>query len=256
MSRLLSELTREQIRRVAPGAVAVLPVAAIEQHGPHLPVFTDLLICEMVARSAVESLAEADRVVLTPALCFGNSHHHNPFPGVLSLTSSTFIAAVTDVLESLIRSGFRKLMVFNGHGGNISSMEVVALDLVNRLGHPVSVATVNYWDIARATLTGEGLIADSLLPGHAGHFETSMVMAIRPDLVDHDALRQLADSFAPAGRIFEPLSGATVLTHGVWAAGPGASDNPRAASPEIGQACLQIMVQETASLLATYSRRA
>jgi len=256
MSRLLSEMTREQIRRVAPDALAVFPVASIEQHGPHLPVYTDLLLCETVARAAVDSLSEEDSVVLTPALCFGNSHHHNPFPGVLSLTSSTFMSAITDVLESLILSGFRKIMLFNGHGGNTSSIEVVALDLVNRLGHPVSVATVSYWDIARPTLTGKGLIADPLLPGHAGLFETSMVMAIRPDLIDHEALKQLAGSFKSGGRIFEPLSGATALTHGVWGAGPGASDNPAEASEELGQTCLQIMVQETADLMATYSRRA
>ncbi len=256
MSRLLSEMTREQIRQVAPEALAVLPVASIEQHGPHLPIFTDLLLCETVARAAVESLTEPANVVLAPALCFGNSHHHRPFPGVLSLTSATFMQAVTEIVEGLVHSGFRKILLFNGHGGNTHPLGVIGLDLVNRLGHPISVATVDYWNIARSALTEQGLIADPLLPGHAGHFETSMVMALRPDLVDLDALNALAESFEPADRIFNPLMGAVVFTHGVWAAGPGATDNPASANAEFGQECLDVLVQHTASLLATYSEGA
>jgi len=255
MSTLLSEMTREQIRQVAPGAVAVLPLAAIEQHGPHLPVCTDLLICETVAQRAVEATVGRSSAVVTPALCFGNSHHHYPFPGVLSLTSHTYIAAVTEVLESLVRSGFRKLVLFNGHGGNTDANGVVALDMVNRLGHPVSVATASYWDISREALTEGGMVADALLPGHAGYFETSMVMAIRPDLVDRDALVQLGDTFEPPGRIFEHLSGATVQTHGVWAAGPGVSDNPVTAGAEIGRACLEIMVEQVADFLMAFAQR-
>jgi creatinine amidohydrolase len=125
MTQLLAEMTREQIRQAAPNAVAVLPTAAIEQHGPHMPILTDTLLCGTVALRAAETRSlrpsGAANVLVAPVLPYGNSHHHRPFPGVLSLSSDTFMAAVTDILEGLVLSGFRKVIVLNGHGGNTDS---------------------------------------------------------------------------------------------------------------------------------------
>src|SRR5690606_34911147 len=85
MTVLLEEMTRDQIKELAPNAVAVLPTASIEQHGPHLPIVTDTLLCGTVARRAAEAVGDQARVVVAPVLPFGNSHHHRPFAGVLSL---------------------------------------------------------------------------------------------------------------------------------------------------------------------------
>jgi creatinine amidohydrolase len=145
MTILLYEMTRDQIKEMAPKAVAVLPTASIEQHGPHLPVCTDSLLCETVAQRATAQAGQQVPVVVTPILYFGNSHHHFPFAGVLSLTSQTFMTAVTEILEGLVKSGFRKLVVLNGHGGNTDSNAVVGLDFVHRLKQPVSIATAAYW---------------------------------------------------------------------------------------------------------------
>ena len=131
-------------------------------------------------------------VLVAPVLPYGNSHHHRPFPGVLSLSSDTFMAAVTDILEGLVLSGFRKVIVLNGHGGNTDSNAVVGLDFVNRLGHDVSIATASYWDIARPAIVESGIMAGDLIPGHAGQFEASLVMALRPDLIDEQALARCA----------------------------------------------------------------
>jgi len=254
MTVLLAEMTREQIKRLAPNAVAVLPTAAIEQHGPHMPILTDTLLCGTVAQRSAEAAASEVQVVVAPVLCYGNSHHHRPFAGVLSLSSPTYMAAVTDILEGLVRSGFRKLVVLNGHGGNTDSNAVVGLDFVNRLGHDVKIATGAYWDIARGALVERGLIASSLIPGHAGRFETSMVMALRPDLVTEEGLAQTQDMAKTAQGLFGDLSGATVQVHGAWAASTGYTDNPAAASAAEGQALLEVVVERVSKFLVAFGQ--
>ena len=117
MSILFSEMTRDEITEAAPQAVAVLPTAATEQHGPHMAVGTDVILCENVARRAAERAAERTPVIVAPILPFGSSWHHYPFGGTISLTSPTFITAVQEALEGLVRCGFRKIVVLNGHGG-------------------------------------------------------------------------------------------------------------------------------------------
>jgi creatinine amidohydrolase len=253
MTILLAELTRERIRQLAPNAVAILPTASIEQHGPHMPVITDTLLCSTVAQRAAERAAEQISVLVTPTLCFGNSHHHRPFPGVLSLTSQTFMTAVTEVLEGLVLSGFRKLVVLNGHGGNTDSNNVVGLEFVHRLGHPVSIATGAYWDIARAALVEKGLITSNLIPGHAGQFETAMVMALRPELVSEEGMKQVEDQSTTKG-LFADLAGATVQRHNAWASGPGYTDNPAIATAEQGEALLAVIVERVADFLVAFDQ--
>jgi len=254
MTILLGEMTREEIRGIAPRALAVLPTASIEQHGPHLPVCTDTLLCETITHRAAERAAQQVPIVVAPTLCYGNSHHHLPFPGVLSLTSATYMAAVTDVLEGLVRSGFRKLVVMNGHGGNTDANAVVGLDLVNRLGHPVTIATTTYWDIAREAMAQGSHPPKGRYPGHSGFFETSLVLAIRPDLVDRETMARLPDVSAEDVGLYGNLSGATVQVHGAWAAGPGYTDYPSSATAEDGQAYLDFIVQCVADFLVVFAR--
>lgn len=252
MTVLLAEMTRERIRQIAPTSIAVLPTASVEQHGPHLPVITDTLLCGTVAQRAAERSGDKASVVVAPVLCYCNSHHHRPFPGVLSLASSTYIAAVTEILEGLVLSGFRKLVVLNGHGGNTDSNRVVGLDFVNRLGHPVSIATASYWDIARPAIVDAGILPGGRIPGHAGRFETALVMAIRPDLVDPEGLAQTRDQTEGSGGLFADLAGGTVQTHGTWGASVGYTDNPAAATAAEGQAMLDIIVERVAAFLTAF----
>jgi creatinine amidohydrolase len=256
MTVLLAEMTREQIRRAAPNAVAVLPTASIEQHGPHAPVITDTLLCGTVAQRAAEAAAGQAQILVAPVLCYGNSHHHRPFPGVLSLSSPTYLAAVTEVLEGLVLSGFRKLVILNGHGGNTDSNNVVALDFVHRLGHEVTIAAGAYWDIARAAVVEKGLLPSNLIPGHAGRYETSMVMALRPDLIDPEGMAQIQDLSKAREGLFRPLSGATVQRHGAWAASAGYTDNPAAASAEEGNALLEVIVGRVAEFFVAFAQGA
>lgn len=253
MTRLLAEMTRDQIAAAAPHAVAVLPTAAIEQHGPHMPIVTDTLLCGTVAQRAAELVRERANVLVAPVLPYGNSHHHRPFPGVLSLSSGTYMAAVTDVLEGLVRSGFRKLVVLNGHGGNTDANNVIGLDFVHRLGHDAAVATAAYWDIARADLLASGMLTNDLIPGHAGRFEAAMVMAIRPDLITPEGLAQTRDVTRTKHGLFGSMAGATVQVHNAWASGVGYTDNPAAATAEEGRAILDIVVKSVADFFAAFA---
>lgn len=254
MTVLLAEMTREQIRGAAPNAIAVLPTASIEQHGPHAPVITDTLLCGTVAQRAAEAAAGQAQVLVAPVFCYGNSHHHRPFPGVLSLSSPNYLAAVTDVLEGLYLAGFRKLVILNGHGGNTDSNNVVALDFVHRLGHDVAIAAGAYWDIARAAVVEKGLMPSHMIPGHAGRYETSMVLAIRPELIDEEARAQIEDLSQEREGLFRPLSGATVQRHGVWAKSNGYTDNPGASSAEEGEALLEVIVARVAEFLVAFGQ--
>src|SRR5690349_14596113 len=114
MRLLLEELTRDEAQAIAPDALVVLPVGAIEQHGPHLPVGVDTYAVTHIARSAAESVAGQIPVLVTPTLPFGSSHHHLPFGGTLSLGTETYYRVLTDLAESLIVSGFHRIFILNG----------------------------------------------------------------------------------------------------------------------------------------------
>lgn len=253
MPVLFSEMTREEIKSAAPQAIAVLPTAATEQHGPHMAVGTDVILCENVARSAAERAVDRTPVIVTPTLPFGSSWHHYPFGGTISLTSPTFISAVQEAVEGLVRCGFRKIVVINGHGGNSDHVGVVGQDTVNRLDHPVTVATGNYWDIARPSLVEKDLLPSSLIPGHAGKFETSLIMALRPDLVRAEGLKQVRDVSEDNTGLDVDLTGAVVQPHGVWAKGPGHTDNPAAADPELGRAMFDVIADAVADFYVNYA---
>lgn len=254
MSVLFEELNREQIKAIAPTAIAVMPTAATEQHGPHMAVGTDTLLVSTVARRAAEAAADSVPVVVTPPLAFGSSHHHIPFGGTLSLTSDTFIDVVREVTVGLVKTGFRKIVILNGHGGNSDHVGVAGQDLVNRLGQQATVASCNYWDLTRAALVEKGLIAGPLVPGHAAHFETSLVMALRPDWVDAEALAKTEDQSKAAGGLDVDLTGAVVQTYGTFQVGPGHTDHPAGATAELGNAMLEVIVEQVAQFYRSFAQ--
>ena len=254
MSVLFEELNREEIKKIAPDAIAVMPTAATEQHGPHMAVGTDTLLCTTVARRAAEAAADSVPVVVTPPLAFGSSHHHIPFGGTLSLTSDTFTQVVREVTTGLVLTGFRKIVILNGHGGNSDHVGVAGQDLVNRLGQPAVVASSNYWDIIRDAIVEKGLIEGSRVPGHAAHFETAMVMSLRPDWVDADAQAATEDQSNAAGGLDVSLTGAVVQSYGTFQAGPGHTDNPAEATAELGAAMMEVAVAEVAQFFRNFAQ--
>jgi creatinine amidohydrolase len=247
---LLAEMTREQIRAIAPETTVVLPTAAIEQHGPHLPILTDTLACTTICQRSAEIASAQTPVTVAPPVHFGSSHHHFPYPGVLSLTNATFIQVVTEICESLARSGFRRIAIINGHGGNDEAIRVAARDVV--LAHPVSIAAASYWTIAGQALIDEGKAPEiGSLPGHAGAFETSLVLALRSDLVDPESYpTPLARPPIRADLQHRP----TIIRAGqTLGSGPGYTDDPSRGSAEHGQRFLEIIAREVARFLVEFA---
>lgn len=247
---LLHELTREESAARAGEVLVVVPVGATEQHGPHLPLGTDFLIVEHVARAAAQSARSGGRldVVVAPTFPFGSSHHHLPFGGTVSLATERYYGALRDMAASLIRSGFRRIFIVNGHGGNQDLMELVARDLA--LEHPVNLAAASYWDLARETVVGSGLL-NAMLPGHAGVFETSLILALRPELVAQPLPHR---DDAELARVAIPHTSFRAERAGFWEDIDGFTDSPDEASAELGQRLLALIVPPVAEAFAAFAR--
>jgi creatinine amidohydrolase len=176
-------------------ALAVLPVAAVEQHGPHLPLSTDAIINQGVIDAACALLTPDLPVVVLPMQAIGTSHEHLAFPGTLSLGAPSLLALWTAIGEGVARAGLRKLLIFNSHGGQTGLPEIVATDLRARLGMIVG------WASPGAFGTPEGAVgkAEAVHGLHGGLKETAMMMHLRPELVRREALA----AFPSHGEVIE-----------------------------------------------------
>lgn len=180
------QLTSDDLARLDPEiTITVLPVAAVEQHGPHLPLGTDALIGQGIIEALPRDAAESPWVLLLPPLAVGDSTEHQAFPGTLSLEAETLIAAWLGIGRSVARAGVRKLVLFNSHGGQTRLLDIVALRLRAELG--MLVVRCSYFAFGMPP----GLFAeDELAHGfHGGEVETSLMLHLHPSLVRQDSLR-------------------------------------------------------------------
>ncbi len=249
MRLLFEELARDEIRKQAPDTLALLPVGAVEQHGPHLPVGTDRFTVEYIARTAAAEIAAQVPVLVTPTLPFGSSHHHLPFSGTLSLGTETYYRVLSDIAESLVIDGFRRIFILNGHGGNNELIQLVARDLA--LKHPVNLAAASYWTIAWDGLVTEDAHADAQLPGHSGKFETSLMLALRPDLVREPRPHRDAPRGSDPRSFYSPYR---VELHDSWQSIDGFTDSPDQARADTGERYLATIVASTARALIEFYR--
>jgi creatinine amidohydrolase len=235
MNRLLfEEHTREALRELAPRVLAVMPTGATEQHGPHLPVGTDTLTVEFLARQAAREASRQIPVLVTPTVPFGSSHHHLPFGGTLSLSTDTYYRAMLELVESLILGGFRRVFIVNGHGGNHELLQLVVRDVALR--HQAQLAATSYWIGAWDELVKSGAHAGGRIPGHAGALETSQVLALRPELVGRPPHRDSVNEPDPPIAI-RPYR---LEVYGAWRAIEGFTDSPDRATPERGRMALEV----------------
>ena len=245
---LLHEITRAEAAHRAANALLVLPVGATEQHGPHLPLGTDFLIVEHITRAAAREAQRSFDVLVAPTLPVGSSHHHLPFGGTISLSTERYYGALSDMVEALIESGFRRIFILNGHGGNHELIQLVARDLA--LQHAVNLGAASYWDLTREAVLEHAPDLHGRLPGHAGIFETSLIKALRPDLVDPALPHRTAEELA---RTAIPPAPFRAERHGFWRSIDGYTDSPDMADPERGQRLLQIMAPAVASALVRFA---
>lgn len=195
LKRYWHELTTKEFSNLAvENLVAILPVGAIEQHGPHLPVWSDTRIGTGIIEQTVATAPATLPFLVLPAIPVGRSEEHNRFPGTLSLKSETLRAVCTDILESVRRAGIRKVVIFNSHGGNPPILDVVGLEMRRR--HQMLIASTIWYNFG---LPSEGLFSDyeTSYGTHAGEMETSMMLHLSPDLVN-DAERAVFSNRAHA----------------------------------------------------------
>lgn len=223
-----AEMNRAELRAIAPGALAVLPIGATEQHGPHLATGMDFLTVERIAFEAA-SRTSGVSVVVAPVLPFGSSHHHFPFGATLSLQTETYYRVLIDLLESFVTCGFSRVFVLNGHGGNHELAELAVRDLM--LKHKVRAAAGSYWHIAWDRLIDLGAAKGRLLPGHAGSFETSLMLSMHPELVTLDRPSRAWDGDS-AARQRAPFR---EERHDAWVQMDGFTDSPATANAESGK---------------------
>ncbi len=183
-SVLWKELTAEDLRaKAAADAIVVLPIASVEQHGPHLPVGVDSMLCEAVCKAGTE-LAKDVEAVVAPTLWCGMAEHHMAFGGTFTFDIPTYRAVLLAFLTSLERNGFKRVLIVNGHGGNIAAMAAFLPDFVRETGLTINATT--YFELAQAAM--QPFMEDQSSVMHACEVETSMMMAIAPETVKLDRL--------------------------------------------------------------------
>jgi creatinine amidohydrolase len=227
---LFEEMTREELRAIASGTLVVLPLGATEQHGPHLPSGTDFLTVDHVAREAAAQASAGISVIVAPALPFGSSDHHLIFGATLSLGTETYYRVLTDLIRSMAKDGFQRIFLLNGHGGNHELAQLAARDIALEL--PVRVAAGSYWTIAWDALIESQAHLGCGLPGHAGIFETSMMLALRPELVQTERPHRDNPNDTDPRSFYSPYRHER---HGSWKEIDGYSDSPDGGSAEKGR---------------------
>jgi creatinine amidohydrolase len=220
---LLGEMTTCEIQsRISSDTVAIIPVGATEQHGDHLPLDFDTFTVTEIAKEAAKRVAIRVPVLLLPTVPFGCSQHHMAFCGTITLDYGTFIDVIFQIGTSLIQHGIKHLLLLNGHGGNTAALNVAA----NRLQHNtenIIVVLANYWDLCLETI--EKLReTDTGGMGHAGEFETSLGLYLRPQLVVEEKfktacvkprIRSETLDLVKKGKVMMPWSAHEVNKYGI-----------------------------------------
>ena len=240
-SLYFADHSAKSCRELAPDALVVLPLGATEQHGPHLPVGTDFFTIEHLAIEGARKAAAEISVLVAPTLPFGSSDHHLAFGGTFSLSTEVYYRLVCDLLRSLALDGFRRILLLNGHGGNHELVQLAARDIART--HPVDIVAASYW-----MLCWDGLLAldahkGCRLPGHAGKFETSVMLALRESLVSSERPQREYDSDTDPRGAYGPYRRER---HGSWQAIDGYSDSPSRASATLGRQYLPVMIDAVA----------
>ncbi|MAG35893.1 MAG: hypothetical protein CL878_06585, partial [Dehalococcoidia bacterium] len=203
--------------------------------------------------NAAERAARDVPIVVAPTVTYGSSHHHLPWSGTMSLSVQTYMAVVEDLIRCVAHHGGKRVALVNGHGGNVAPHEVVTSDLTLNLD--IAVAAVSYWIVAEKEMEEEGLEGLGRIPGHAGGFETSSMLALRPDIVNLDQRGVDAPEATSNQNWATARLGGPVRKRGAFEQTGGVSDDASGADGERGQRLLEVTVEAVRRFLVDFSRR-
>jgi creatinine amidohydrolase len=190
-----NRMTVEELRRAASDdAIVLLPVASVEQHGPHLGTGVDTFLATEGCRRIAVAVAKKRAIVVAPTVWMGLAEHHVSFGGTFTLSLDTYHALLRDLCRSILRAGFKKILLVNGHGGNIAALAALTTDLAHELSAPI--ATTTLYSIAHETGAYKPILEDQEGVQHACEAETSMMLAAFADCVRQERIK---DAFNPKG---------------------------------------------------------
>jgi creatinine amidohydrolase len=190
MAELLwNRMTAEELRAAAASdAIVLLPVASTEQHGPHLATGVDTFLAGEGCRRTAVKVAAHRPIVVAPTLWMGLAEHHVAFGGTFTISLSTYHALLRDLCGAVLRAGFRKILIVNGHGGNIAALTALTTDLAQELQTPI--ATTTLYSLPHQTGAYAAVLEDQKGVQHACEAETSMMLAAFADCVRLDRVRE------------------------------------------------------------------
>ena len=245
----LARLTwREAEEATRQARLALIPVGSLEQHGPHLTLDTDLAVAQALANRLHTDLGE--EAVLCPPVAYGLSEHHMGFPGTMTLRPDTLIAIFEDLVESLAVWGLRRVLIVNGHGGNIDALRLVSRNA--RRDHGSLVAAI-MWAVLGAPEIATR--ASSPQYGHACEIETSVAMDLVPDRVRLDQIASKGHRSSVDALTDPPAS---LVDQAVWMeewTDDGALGDPAQASPEMGKELVEVIYERALSFARRLSER-
>jgi creatinine amidohydrolase/Fe(II)-dependent formamide hydrolase-like protein/7-cyano-7-deazaguanine synthase in queuosine biosynthesis len=222
--------------------IALLPVGSIEQHGPHLPLDTDAFDANYLALRVAEACSDPKPLVL-PNISYGVAYHHEDFQGTVSISNETLSKLVYDIGISISRSGIKKLVIINGHGGNSPSLNYAA-QMINRDAHIfVCVDTGETSDVDVYSLV------ETPNDVHAGEIETSTALAVRPHLVNMDLARREVPEFSSRYLDFTSKRGVSWYAYTRKISQSGVMGDPTKASVEKGNKIWEMMITHLVALI-------
>jgi creatinine amidohydrolase/Fe(II)-dependent formamide hydrolase-like protein len=241
--RLLGELTSPEISaKLKATSILCLPLGAIEQHGPHLPLNTDVVVAEEVTRALVDRWGDQFDLWQLPTISLGLSREHDWAPGTLSLSLETFARLIRETAREIVRAlPARNLAIINGHGGNRGALEVLLRELASELS--LNGCALHPFDLAGGAPVGA-------VDVHGGAGETSVMLAVAPDLVRQDLIAPHAASEHVAALIFDRAVSFPWRTDDARLAHMGIIGDPAQASAEQGRATLARMVAAAGPVFA------
>ena len=237
----LTDLPWPRIAALDKNIPVVFPVAALEQHGHHMPVFTDSLLCGEVVRRVAERMG--DRVLFAPLLWLGNSDHHLDFAGTLSCPPRAYLDVLGGMLENFIFHGFKRLVFINGHGGNDVPGKQTVFEVRQRHRHRSDLLLMfaTYWSLGGKPWERDGTLQQREM-GHACEWETSMILRLAPHLVGE--IQTL--STVPPEHGLEPATRGWITKERTI---PGHIGSPQFASAEKGEALFATFSEDVTGLL-------
>ena len=231
----------------------IVPLGSCEQHGPHLPLFVDSFQVARVAEQVERTLGQA--VLLVPTLWLGSSHHHKDFPGPISVRPSLYLRIIKDVAGSILSAGFKRIVFLNGHGGNRVPAGDALAELVveDDRADDAYLVLSSWWEIASASLAPQRHGMQTPGISHACEYETSLMLAIRPDLVHLARVRESQPALSNAWIETEgPGSRCSIYRRFHRLTASGSMGKPSAATVEKGRSLLDAITADVVAFLCDF----